>query len=290
MRTRKYKVDSQDESGSAIEAERKIGPGGSPVEIIDFHAHIYPDKIAEKASQATGDFYGITPAYSGTSKELLTSGKAAGISRFVLLPVATKPDQVSHINDFIADEVSAHNEFYGFGTLHPDCENILEETDHIISLGLKGIKLHPDTQQFNTDDKRLFEVFDYIQGKIPLLVHCGDKRFDFSHPRRLKNVIDNFPHLQVIAAHLGGWSLFDEAFELLKDENCYLDISSTMMFLPPEQIEHYIHGYGVERILFGTDFPLWRPEQEVASFRRLNLSSFEFERIAYKNALGILET
>ena len=290
MRTRKYKVDSQDESGSAIEAERKIGPGGSPVEIIDFHAHIYPDKIAEKASQATGDFYGITPAYSGTSKELLTSGKAAGISRFVLLPVATKPDQVSHINDFIADEVSAHNEFYGFGTLHPDCENILEETDHIISLGLKGIKLHPDTQQFNTDDKRLFEVFDYIQGKIPLLVHCGDKRFDFSHPRRLKNVIDNFPHLQVIAAHLGGWSLFDEAFELLKDENCYLDISSTMMFLPPEQVEHYIHGYGVERILFGTDFPLWHPEQEVASFRRLNLSSFEFERIAYKNALGILET
>ena len=260
------------------------------MEIIDFHAHIYPDKIAEKASQATGDFYGITPAYSGTSKELLTSGKAAGISRFVLLPVATKPDQVSHINDFIADEVSAHNEFYGFGTLHPDCENILEETDHIISLGLKGIKLHPDTQQFNTDDKRLFEVFDYIQGKTPLLVHCGDKRFDFSHPRRLKNVIDNFPHLQVIAAHLGGWSLFDEAFELLKDENCYLDISSTMMFLPPEQIEHYIHGYGVERILFGTDFPLWRPEQEVASFRRLNLSSFEFERIAYKNALGILET
>lgn len=290
MRTRKYKVESQDESGSAIEAERKIGPGGSPVEIIDFHAHIYPDKIAEKASQATGDFYGITPAYSGTSRELLTSGKAAGISRFVLLPVATKPDQVSHINDFIADEVSAHNEFYGFGTLHPDCENILEETEHIISLGLKGIKLHPDTQQFNTDDKRLFEVFDYIQGKIPLLVHCGDKRFDFSHPRRLKNVIDNFPHLQVIAAHLGGWSLFDEAFELLKDENCYLDISSTMMFLPPEQIEHYIHGYGVERILFGTDFPLWRPEQEVASFRRLNLSSFEFERIAYKNALGILET
>ena len=290
MRTRKYKVDSQDESGSAIEAERKIGPGGSPVEIIDFHAHIYPDKIAEKASQATGDFYGITPAYSGTSKELLTSGKAAGISRFVLLPVATKPDQVSHINDFIADEVSAHNEFYGFGTLHPDCENILKETEHIISLGLKGIKLHPDTQQFNTDDKRLFEVFDYIQGKTPLLVHCGDKRFDFSHPRRLKNVIDNFPHLQVIAAHLGGWSLFDEAFELLKDENCYLDISSTMMFLPPEQVEHYIHGYGVERILFGTDFPLWRPEQEVASFRRLNLSSFEFERIAYKNALGILET
>ena len=260
------------------------------MEIIDFHAHIYPDKIAEKASQATGDFYSITPAYSGTSKELLSSGSAAGITRFVLLPVATKPDQVRHINEFIADEVSRHREFYGFGTLHPECDDLIGETERIMRLGLRGIKLHPDTQQFNTDDKRLSEVFDYIQGRLPLLVHCGDKRFDFSHPRRLKNVIDNFPHLQVIAAHLGGWSLFDEAFELLKDENCYLDISSTMMFLPPEQVGHYIRGYGAERILFGTDFPLWSPEQEVKSFKRLNLSSDEFERIAYKNALGILET
>ena len=288
MGTRRYKVESQNKSCSAPEAERKTGTGISPAEIIDFHAHIYPDKIAEKASRATGDFYDIAPAHSGTSKELLSSGKAAGTSRFVLLPVETTPDQVSHINGFIADEVSAHGEFFGFGTLHPDSENILEETEHIISLGLKGLKLHPDTQQFNTDDKRLFEVFDYIQGRIPLLVHCGDKRFDFSHPRRLKNVIDNFPHLQVIAAHLGGWSLFDEAFELLKDENCYLDISSTMMFLPRDQVERYIRGYGADRILFGTDFPLWSPEQEVASFKRLNLSSDEFERIAYKNALEIL--
>lgn len=257
--------------------------------IIDFHAHIYPDKIAEKASRATGDFYSITPAYTGTSKKLLTSGKAAGISRFVLLPVATKPDQVRHINDFIADEVSAHKEFYGFGTLHPECDELIEETDRIIRLGLRGVKLHPDTQQFNTDDKRLYEVFDYIQGRIPLLVHCGDKRFDFSHPRRLKNVMDKFPRLQVIAAHLGGWSLFDEAFEILKNGDCYLDISSTTMFLPPEQVEYYIHGYGADRILFGTDFPLWNPEQEVASFKKLHLSSEEFERIAYKNALEILD-
>ena len=288
MGTRKYKVESQDENCSAIEAEREIGAGGSPVEIIDFHAHIYPDKIAQKASQATGDFYHITPAYSGTSKELLTSGKAAGISRFVLLPVATKPDQVSHINDFIADEVSAHKEFYGFGTLHPECDQLIEETDRIIRLGLKGIKLHPDTQQFNTDDKRLFEVFDYIQDRIPLLVHCGDKRFDFSHPRRLKNVMDRFPRLQVIAAHLGGWSLFDEAFEILKNKDCYLDLSSTTMFLPPEQVEYYIHGYGADRILFGTDYPLWSPRQEVAAFQKLRLSSDEWESIAFKNALEIL--
>ncbi len=258
------------------------------MKIIDFHAHIYPDKIAEKASQATGDFYNITPAYSGTSQELLSSGKAAGVSGFVLLPVATKPDQVHHINEFTAEEVRAHKEFYGFGTLHPECDDLIEETERIISLGLKGIKLHPDTQQFNTDDDRLFEVFDYIQGRIPLLVHCGDKRFDYSHPRRLKNVINNFPHLQIIAAHLGGWSLFEQAFEILRDTDCFLDISSTMMFLPPEKVVRYIHGYGADRILFGTDFPLWDPQKEAASFLKLDLSNNEREQIAWKNAMEIL--
>ncbi len=259
------------------------------MKIIDFHAHIYPPKIAEKASLSTGEFYHITPAHSGTGEELLSVGKTAGISEFVLLPVATKPQQVHHINQFILDEVKSHrDEFHGFGTLHPDSENILAETDFIIKSGLQGIKLHPDTQRFNMDDRRLFEVFDNIQGKIPLLVHCGDRRFDYSHPRRLKNIIDNFPHLQVIAAHLGGWSLFEEGFEILKDTDCYLDISSTMMFLSPEQVTKYIHGYGAERILFGTDFPLWSPVDEVSRFGKLHLTENEFERIAYKNALAIL--
>ena len=258
------------------------------MKIIDFHTHIYPPKIAEKASNSTGEFYNITPAHIGTGEELLSVGKNAGISEFVLLPVATKPEQVHHINEFILDEVKSHSEFHGFGTLHPECENLIDETEFIIKSGLQGVKLHPDTQRFNMDDRKLFEIFDYIQGKISLLVHCGDKRFDYSHPRRLKNIINNFPHLQIIAAHLGGWSLFEEAFEILKDTDCYLDISSTMMFLSSEQVTKFIHGYGAERILFGTDFPLWSPVDEVSRFRKLNLTSEEFKRITYKNAMDIL--
>ena len=259
------------------------------MEIIDFHAHIYPDKIAEKASQATGEFYSIVPAHSGTARELLASGKAAGIKKMVLLPVATRWEQVRHINEFIWHEVHIHEAFYGFGTLHPECDDLIGETERIMDLELKGIKLHPDTQRFNMDDKRLFEVFDYIQGKLPVLVHCGDKRFDYSHPRRLKRIMDDFPHLQVIAAHLGGWSLFEEAFEILRDTDCFLDISSTTMFLPPEKVVKYIHGYGAERILFGTDFPLWDPQKEVESFLKLTLNDREREQIAYQNAMKILD-
>ena len=259
------------------------------MKIIDFHAHIYPNRIAEKATLATGSFYHITPAYNGTATALLSVGKDAGISHFVLLPVATKPEQVRHSNQFILEQINTHKEFYGFGTIHPDDINVMEEVNFILEAGLLGIKLHPDTQQFNTDDRRLYEVFDYIQGKIPVLIHCGDKRFDYSHPRRLKKVIQDFPHLQIIAAHLGGWSLFDEAFELLRNTDCFLDISSTMMFLAPEQVTKYIRGYGAERILFGTDFPLWNPQEEVCRFNRLNLTAAEYEKIAFQNALGILK-
>lgn len=259
------------------------------MKIIDFHTHIYPNKIAEKATNAVADFYGITPACIGSTEELLREGKAAGICEFVLLPVAAKAEQVRHINEFTLQETAAHPEFHGFGTLHPDCEDLLEETAFIIRSGLKGIKFHPDTQQFDTDDRRLFEVFDAIQGKLPVLVHCGDKRFDFSHPRRLKNVMDNFPRLQLIAAHLGGWSMFEEAFHLLKHTDCFLDISSCMMFLPPKQIVRYIRGYGADRILFGTDFPLWSPQNEVRSFLNLPLRAEELEKIAYQNARHILE-
>ena len=257
--------------------------------IIDFHAHIYPDKIAEKATNATGGFYGITPACLGTSEALLREGKSVGINGFVLLPVATRPEQAQRINTFIRDEVNAHAEFHGFGTLHPDSATMLEEAEYILRSGLLGVKLHPDTQGFNTDDKRLFEVYDYLQGRGTLIVHCGDKRFDYSHPRRLKKVIDNFPKLRIIAAHLGGWSLFDEAFALLKNSGCFLDISSCTMFLPPEKVAKYICGYGADRVLFGTDFPLWSPESEVKAFQKLPLKSTEFEKIAYKNALRVID-
>ena len=126
--------------------------------IIDFHAHIYPNKIAQKATNATADFYGISPACIGTGDELLREGKIAGIDEFVLLPVATKSEQVRHVNEFILGETAAHKEFYGFGTLHPDCENIMEEAEYILNSGLKGIKLHPDTQRC---DRQFPEITGY---------------------------------------------------------------------------------------------------------------------------------
>lgn len=259
------------------------------MQIIDFHTHIYPETIAKKATDNICSFYGLNTDLTGTSKVLLERGKRAGISKYVLLPVALKPEQVHSINQFIVQEANAHAEFVGFGTLHAEMHDFDREIDSIKSSKLKGIKLHPDSQQFAIDDERLFPVYDRLQGELPILIHCGDRRYDFSHPRRLLRVLNNFPKLQMIAAHLGGWSVFEEGFRLLKEKECYFDLSSCMSFLTPEQIVRYIRGYGADRILFGSDFPLWDPIKEADRFLRLDLHTEEQEKIAFRNAEAILK-
>lgn len=259
------------------------------MKIIDFHTHIYPESIAKKATDSICDFYGLETKLTGTASVLLEQGRKAGISGFVLLPVAVKSEQTHHINQFIADEIKAHSEFFGFGALHAAMPDFNSEIDYIESVGLKGIKLHPDTQQFAIDDERLFPAYDRLQGELPLLIHCGDRRYDYSHPRRLLHIMNEFPKLQVIAAHLGGWSVFEEGFKLLKNKECYVDISSCMSFLTKEQMVRYIRGYGADRILFGSDFPLWDPVKETESFLRLDLHTDEQEKIAFRNAETILK-
>lgn len=258
------------------------------MQVIDFHTHIYPEKVAAKATANICDFYGLQSDLVGTSDLLLRKGRQAGIDRFVLLPVILKPEQTRHINEFILGEFTAHKEFIGFGGLHPDAADLPGEADFLIKNGFCGIKLHPDTQQFSIDDERMFPVYDYLQDKLPILIHCGDRRFDYSHPARLKRVLERFPRLTVIAAHLGGWTMFDTASEYLKNTNCYFDLSSCLSAQTPQLLMHYIRQYGAERILFGTDFPVWDPITEKAAFDRLPLRSREREKILGGNAAELL--
>lgn len=256
--------------------------------IIDFHTHIYPEKIAEKATANTCEFYGLNTDLVGTASVLLEEGTKAGITDYVLLPVVIKPEQTRHINDFIIGEVKNHTEFHGYGALHAAMDKPLDEIDYIIKAGLKGIKLHPDIQGFPADDPRLFPIYGRLQDKLPVLIHCGDPRSDYSHPRRLRHVIDSFPHLQIIAAHLGGWSMFDSAVEYLKYTSCCFDLSSCFQYLSTGQMRAYIDIYGAERILFGSDFPLWNPKKEMETFLGLGLTESEQDKILSENAARLL--
>ena len=259
------------------------------MKVIDFHTHVYPDHLAHRATRATCDFYGLDTDQTGSVSQLLEKGRAAGIDRFVLLPVAVNALGVRRVNEFIVEEVKRHPEFYGFGTVHPDMEDMAGEIDYIRASGLLGVKLHPDMQGINTDDERLFALYERLEQQgMPLFVHCGDERRDFSHPRHLRRVIDRFPGLTVIAAHLGGWSKWDDAVEYLGDTDCYLDISSCMMFLDAQKVASYVRAFGAHRVLFGTDFPIWDAAGEVKSLLALPLTDDEKEQIFFRNAERIL--
>lgn len=259
------------------------------MKIIDIHTHVYPHTIAAKAAQNVRNFYQIGRNMDGTPEMLLDRGAQAGISQYIILPVAVRPENVQSINHFIVDQMQQHPSFVGLGTLHAETQNIAEEAMRIADLGLKGIKFHPDCQKFDIDDPRLFPVYEAISGKMPVFLHMGDKRYNHSHPARLRKVMDLFPKLEVMAAHFGGYSMYETACQELKDKNCIMDISSSLMFMAPGEAEHYINLYGAERFAFGTDYPVWDPVEEVRHFLDLKLTMEQKEQIAWKTATEFLK-
>ena len=259
------------------------------MKIIDIHTHIYPDAIAQKATDSVIEFYGIGGAHmNGTADMLLRQHEKAGIDKSVILPVAIRHDRAPGINDFIKEQTERHDHFIGFGTVHAAMEGIGEETERIFNMGLKGIKMHPDSQRFSIDDIRLFPMYEAARGKLPVLLHMGDHRYDYSHPIKLRRILELFPGLQVIAAHFGGYAMYDTACELLKDTDCVFDVSSSLMFLEEGKAEYYVNLYGAERLAFGSDYPMWDPVIELDRFLQLKLTPAQQEQILHKTAERVL--
>lgn len=256
--------------------------------IIDAHVHIYPEKIADKAVNSVKNFYNMHIEYDGRVSTLLREGKAAGVEKFIVQSVATVPEQVKSINNFIAQSVSENPELIGFGTIHPDFPDISGEIDRIISLGLKGIKLHSDFQRFGIDDEHAFPIYEAAEGRLPILFHMGDKRSDLSAPERLLKVIGKFPKLTIIGAHFAGWSMWDRAERVLSGTGIYTDCSSSLYALSPERAAEIIRKFGADKVLWGTDYPMWNYSEEIRRFNRLPLSETERGMIFSENAMKLL--
>ena len=256
--------------------------------VIDAHCHVYPEKIALKAVEGTCVFYdGLDAAHDGRVDTLAEVGKKSGIDHFVVQSVAMSPKQVGSINNFIHDTVLASGgTMTGLGTLHPDSTDIKGDIEHIIELGLHGVKLHPDIQRFKIDDYRCLKIYELCEEKgLPILMHTGDSRYDYSNPNRLLPVMQIYTGLTVVGAHLGGWSVWDDAVEKLVGlPNLYVDCCSCMPFIPKEKVKELIRAYGAERVLFATDYPLWSPEKELKEFLSLDLTETEKKLILSENA------
>ncbi len=259
--------------------------------ITDSHCHIYPERIAAKAAEGVGSFYGETAAHGGTLSELLAVGEAAGIDRYLVHSVATTPHQVASINAFIAKEVGEHGgRLIGFGALHPDAEDMAGDIDALCRAGLRGVKLHPDIQKFRLDDPKCDRMYALCsERELPILIHTGDNRYDYSNPDRLLPVLRAYPKLTVIGAHLGGWSVWEEASRSLADiPNLYVDTSSALCYLPAEVSKRIILRYGTERVLFGADYPLHSPARELELMEAMELGDGDYRRIFNENITRLL--
>lgn len=267
--------------------------------IIDAHCHIYPEKIAERAVKGTDDFYSTKAHGLGVADNLILMGKKAGVSAFVVQSVATSAKQVGSINRFIAETVEKYPKtLFGLGTLHPDSEDMKGDVEQIVSLGLHGVKLHPDIQRFRVDDVKNYEMYRLCEEKgLPILIHAGDRRYSNSNPENLLPVLSAFPSLTVIAAHMGGWSVWDEAAKKLAGlDNLYVDSSSSIMTVEKDEVlqgipylslrkaREYIEVFGTDRVLFGTDYPMWSPKAEVETFLSLGFEPDEYRKMFSENA------
>ena len=257
--------------------------------IIDAHAHIFPQKIAAKAVASIGDFYDLAMHDgNGTAEALLESGKQIGVERYLVCSTATRPGQVQAINDFIWAEYQEHPEFIPFATLHPEMEGLEEEMERILKRGYYGLKLHPDFQKFHIDDDRAMEIYRMAEGKLAILFHTGDKRYDFSAPHRMEKVAERFPHLTCIAAHFGGYSQWKEALEVYEAPNIYMDTSSSLFALSKENAWKFFERFGEDRFFFGTDFPMWTHQAELERFNSLELPPDMREKILWKNFARVI--
>ena len=258
---------------------------------IDTHCHIFPHSIAAKVVQNLQEYYHFQWDGTGEADDLQASLAESGIHKAVIFSSATKPEQVISINDYIAATVQeAPDRFIGFGTMHPDFAGFREEICRIRELGLKGIKFHPDFQRFAIDDERMMPIYEAVGDSLVLLFHTGDRTSDLSAPHRLARVLDQMPHLKVIAAHMGGFSAWEEAQKYLIGRNVYMDISSTTITgeIDTESVRQLILAHGIGKVLYATDYPAARHRRMIHEVLKMGFSPEENEAIFYRNAEKLL--
>ncbi len=257
---------------------------------IDFHAHFFPERIAAKVVERLADHYGIPVNYRGIKGEYLALARRAGLQAAVFCTAATRPEQVKSANEWAL--ANRGKGLVPFGTLHPDMDDIDGELKMLRAAGVRGIKLHPDFQSFHLDEDRALALYERLIPDFVLLLHVGDEeipgRINYATPEQLSRVLDLLPELKVIAAHMGGYQMWDRAMNCLVGRGVYFDTSSCLEFLPDEQFLTMVREHGVEKVLMGSDYPFRDPGWEVARLAGLGLSREELEAIIGNNARRLL--
>lgn len=260
---------------------------------IDCHAHVFPAKIAASAVDSIGSFYQLPMAGDGTIRDLCAMHQQAGLTHRVISSTATRPEQVQAINQFMLHCMQKDSTTISLGTLHPSqsADEIVRTLDEITAVGLRGVKLHPDFQRFPADGPFAVKAARLMaERQLVLLIHAGDPRQPFSNPEQIGRLAATCPETKIIAAHLGGWGHWKTAAAVLAQwPNIVVDTSSSLPFLTQDEAVRSIRTYGACRVLFGTDYPMWRPSDEYSRLMALPLSGEEQKMILWENGSRLFQ-
>lgn len=261
--------------------------------VFDTHMHFFPDKISERAIERLVGICGFPTHSLATkrdTKRLMNSWDVAG---GVLLSIATNPDQQRAVNDFAA--ASREKLLLSFGSVHPESTEVRAEVRRIKHLGLDGIKLHPDYQDFFVDDEAAFPIYEEAEKQgLPIAFHTGVDPLSpglvHCTPQALAKVAERFPALRIISAHMGGAYMNREAEKhLAGKENIWFDTAFTPGFMDAEKMEKMIRILGTDRVFFATDLPWATVPQVKALLEATGLTRAEREQVYYRNAFRFFE-
>lgn len=261
--------------------------------VIDFHTHAFPDSIAERAISsllaASGNRF--LPCTDGTLKNLCTNMDKFQVDISVVQPVITKATQLKSLNEWAKSIES--DKIISFGGIYPHTENFKADIDFVVSLGLKGLKFHPEYQNFVLDDEKMLPIYDYALSKgLILLFHAGfDPAYEppfRSNPKMFSNILKELKGGTIVAAHLGGAKQWDEVIDELAGEDIYLDTSMGFKYYTNEQFLKIVELHGADKILFGSDSPWSRADEEISILKNMPLTDAQKDKILYLNAKKLL--
>lgn len=262
---------------------------------VDVHTHVWPDSIAPIVEKhATCDLKLDMPL-PNTVEGLKAHMEDSGWDKSIVVGIAERPGQVQGINDWLIG--IQDSSIVSFGAIHPLLEDGPAEIRRIRSGGLKGIKLHPVLNQFHPDDPCMFSAYEEIGDSMVVAIHCGsmphlkDQRPDFAAPGRIANVARQFPRLKIIAFHLGGFYMLDEAEKhLVGLPNVLIDTSwpPGVEEITPDTLLNIVNNHGADKITFGTDYPFASQTADAEFLSSLALTCTQLEMLLGDNAAGFI--
>lgn len=266
--------------------------------VIDFHTHVFPDKIAKSTISALEERSNGLASTDGTVDGLVSLMKQSDCDVAVTLPVLTKPTQFESVAKFA---VSINERFeneqtrlISFGGMHPRCEDIRGKMEFLKSAGILGVKIHPDYQNTFIDDDGYMEILSEAKRLDMIVVtHSGVDDGYYGEPvrctpERVLNVIKTVQHDKLVLGHFGAHKMWEQALELLAGQNVYFDTAFTLHEISEELFKKIVAKHGEDKILFATDCP-WRNIGEgVRILKSYKLDEQVQQKIFYKNAAKLL--